>query len=51
MGLTDCIAAFWYIFQYNFLCSLKKSFRALPERGGSQVAGQAQKLSGAPGHE
>src|SRR5580700_520509 len=33
IGLKDCIAAFWYIFRYNFLCSLKKSFRTLPEAG------------------
>ncbi len=31
IGLSDGIAAIWYIFRYNVLCSLKGSFVNLPE--------------------
>ena len=51
IGLKDCIAAFWYIFRYNFLCSLKKSFRTLPEAGSTQAAGRPQGLSRLPSHK
>jgi len=30
IGLTDGIAALWYIVKFNLLCSVKKSFRVLP---------------------
>lgn len=33
VGMKDGIAALWYIFRFNFLCSLKSSFRQLPEAG------------------
>jgi len=38
IGMKDGIAALWYIFRFNFLCSLKKSFRQLPEAGSAQRA-------------
>lgn len=37
-GIKDGFAALWYIFRFNFLCSLKSSFRALPETGSAQRA-------------
>jgi hypothetical protein len=36
--MKDRIAALWYIFRFNFLCSLKNSFRTLPEAGSKQRA-------------
>jgi hypothetical protein len=36
IGLTDGIAALWYILRFNFLCSLENSFRAVPEAGNVQ---------------
>jgi len=38
IGWKDGIAALWYIFRFNFLCSLKDSFRTLPEAGSAQRA-------------
>jgi len=38
IGMKDGIAALWYIFKFNFLCSLKDSFRVLPEAGSAQRA-------------
>jgi glycosyltransferase involved in cell wall biosynthesis len=38
IGMKDAIAALWYIFRFNFLCSLEDSFRALPEAGSAQRA-------------
>jgi glycosyltransferase involved in cell wall biosynthesis len=38
IGMKDGIAALWYIFRFNFLCSLKNSFRTLPEAGSKQRA-------------
>jgi glycosyltransferase involved in cell wall biosynthesis len=38
IGMKDGIVALWYIFRFNFLCSLEKSFRALPEAGSLQRA-------------
>jgi hypothetical protein len=38
IGMKDGIAALWYIFRFNFLCSLEKSFSALPEAGSAQRA-------------
>jgi glycosyltransferase involved in cell wall biosynthesis len=33
IGFKDAIAALWYIFRFNFLCSLNDSFSSLPEAG------------------
>jgi glycosyltransferase involved in cell wall biosynthesis len=38
IGMKDAIAALWYIFRFNFLCSLEKSFSPLPEAGSAQRA-------------
>jgi hypothetical protein len=38
IGMKDGIAALWYILRFNFLCSLEKSFRTLPEAGSAQRA-------------
>jgi glycosyltransferase involved in cell wall biosynthesis len=38
IGMKDGIAAFWYIFRFNLLCSLKDSFRPLPEAGSAHRA-------------
>jgi len=32
IGLTDGLAALWYIMKFNLLCGLKDSFRVLPAR-------------------
>jgi glycosyltransferase involved in cell wall biosynthesis len=40
IGMKDGIAALWYIFRFNFLCSLKDSFRELPEAGSAQRAAE-----------
>jgi glycosyltransferase involved in cell wall biosynthesis len=40
IGMKDGIAALWYIFKFNFLCSLKDSFRTLPEAGAAQRAAE-----------
>ena len=32
IGLKDGFAALWYIFRFNFLCSLENSFRTLPRQ-------------------
>jgi glycosyltransferase involved in cell wall biosynthesis len=38
IGMKDGFAALWYVVRFNFLCSLKDSFRALPEAGSAQRA-------------
>ncbi len=38
IGMKDGILAFWYIFRFNFLCSLPNSFRVLPEAGSAHRA-------------
>jgi glycosyltransferase involved in cell wall biosynthesis len=38
IGMKDGIAALWYIFRFNFLCSLEDSFPVLPEAGKAQRA-------------
>jgi hypothetical protein len=38
IGMKDGLAALWYIFRFNFLCSLENSFRPLPEAGSAQRA-------------
>jgi glycosyltransferase involved in cell wall biosynthesis len=43
IGMKDAIAALWYIVRFNFLCSLKKSFRTLPEAGSAQRAARRKK--------
>jgi len=40
IGMKDGIAALWYIFRFNFLCSLEDSFRTLPEAGSAQRAAE-----------
>ena len=40
IGMKDGFAALWYIFKFNFLCSLKDSFRTLPEAGAAQRAAE-----------
>jgi glycosyltransferase involved in cell wall biosynthesis len=44
IGVKDGIAALWYIFRFNFLCSLKNSFTALPEAGSAQRAAKHRRL-------
>jgi glycosyltransferase involved in cell wall biosynthesis len=43
IGMKDGIMALWYIFRFNFLCSLKDSFRPLPEAGSAQRAAKQKK--------
>lgn len=38
IGLKDGIAALWYILKFNVLCSLKESYRVLPERQDAQFS-------------
>ncbi len=38
IGFMDGIAAGWYILKFNLLCSLKDSFRVLPERPKGQYS-------------
>jgi glycosyltransferase involved in cell wall biosynthesis len=38
IGMKDGIAALWYIFRFNFLCSLEDSFRPLPTVTRSRAA-------------
>ena len=40
IGMTDGLAAVWYILRFNFLCSLDDSFRVLPEAGSVQRAAE-----------
>ena len=40
IGMKDGVSALWYIFRYNFLCSLEDSFRVLPEAGSTQRAAE-----------
>jgi glycosyltransferase involved in cell wall biosynthesis len=43
IGVKDGIVALWYIFRFNFLCSLDDSFHALPEAGSAQRAARQKK--------
>lgn len=43
IGMKDGIAALWYIFRFNFLCSLENSFRVLPEARSAQRAARQKK--------
>jgi glycosyltransferase involved in cell wall biosynthesis len=43
IGMKDFIAALWYIFRFNLLCSLEDSFRALPEAGSAQRAARRKR--------
>jgi glycosyltransferase involved in cell wall biosynthesis len=46
IGMKDGIAALWYVFRFNFLCSLKNSFRVLPQSGNAyQSHGTAAGMS------
>lgn len=38
IGMKDGIAALWYIFRFNFLCTLEDSFHPLPTAGSVQRA-------------
>jgi len=40
IGMKDGVAALWYIIRFNLLCSLKDSFRVLPEAGSAQRAAE-----------
>ena len=42
IGMKDAIAAFWYIFRFNFLCSLEDSFRTVPAAGSAHRAAKAR---------
>jgi glycosyltransferase involved in cell wall biosynthesis len=42
IGMKDAIAAFWYIFRFNFLCSLEDSFRPLPAAGSAHRAAKGR---------
>ena len=44
IGMKDAIAAFWYIFRFNFLCSLENSFYALPAAGSAHRAAKGRTL-------
>ncbi len=43
IGMSDGIVALWYIFRFNFLCSLKKSFNPLPQAGSAHRAARHKK--------
>lgn len=43
IGMKDGIVALWYIFRFNFLCSLEKSFHALPEAGSAHRAARRKR--------
>jgi glycosyltransferase involved in cell wall biosynthesis len=43
IGMKDGIAALWYIFWFNFLCSLDNSFRPIPEAGSAQRAAKQKR--------
>ncbi len=45
IGIKDGIAALWYVFRFNFLCSLKDSFHTLPETRSARRAA-ARKAAG-----
>jgi glycosyltransferase involved in cell wall biosynthesis len=40
IGMKDGIAALWYIFRFNFLCSLKDSFRPQPGSRETRLEGK-----------
>jgi glycosyltransferase involved in cell wall biosynthesis len=42
IGMKDAIAAFWYIFRFNFLCSLEDSFRTVPAAGSAHRAAKGR---------
>jgi glycosyltransferase involved in cell wall biosynthesis len=42
IGMKDAFAAFWYIFRFNFLCSLEDSFHALPASGSAHRAAKGR---------
>jgi glycosyltransferase involved in cell wall biosynthesis len=44
IGMMDAFAAFWYIFRFNFLCSLENSFYALPASGSAHRAARGRTL-------
>ena len=44
IGMKDAFAAFWYIFRFNFLCSLEDSFYALPASGSAHRAAKGRSI-------
>jgi glycosyltransferase involved in cell wall biosynthesis len=44
IGMKDAFAAFWYIFRFNFLCSLEDSFHALPASGSAHRAAKGRPM-------
>jgi glycosyltransferase involved in cell wall biosynthesis len=42
IGMKDGVAALWYILRFNFLCSLKESFRVVPDAGRMQREARAR---------
>jgi glycosyltransferase involved in cell wall biosynthesis len=46
IGWKDGVAALWYIIRFNFLCSLKDSFRTIPEARNAQHAAGLSGIEG-----
>jgi glycosyltransferase involved in cell wall biosynthesis len=46
IGMKDGIVAIWFIVRYNFLCSLKNSFRTLPTAGSEQRQARQERARG-----
>src|ERR1700761_4551204 len=44
IGLKDGFAAFWYIFRFNFLCSLENSFYTIPASGSAHRAARGRSI-------
>jgi glycosyltransferase involved in cell wall biosynthesis len=42
IGVTDGILAIWYIFRFNLFCSLKRSFRSVPQRQSDRTHGYVE---------
>jgi hypothetical protein len=43
VGVSDGIAALWYIVRYNLLCTRKQSFRSLPQLAEIRATGIADR--------
>src|SRR6201992_717702 len=44
IGMKDAMAAFWYIFRFNFLCSLENSFYTIPASGSAHRAAMGRSI-------
>jgi len=44
IGMKDAMAAFWYIFRFNFLCSLENSFYTIPASGSAHRAARGRSI-------